>query len=186
MQLTTRAPRIACALVVALLLGAAPVPLTAAEGEIATTSSIVGKLLLGKRPIEGATVLAYHLATGTTYRSTPSTRSGKFELTGLEHGYYDIAIETADGLFVANQVVNVPPGGEAVARLELIPSAEAAESPREFPGAAEGTAGVAQMVDKPFAKRPVGIVLISFATVGAALAIGGGSSGGNPSPSMPN
>jgi hypothetical protein len=109
--------------------------------------------------------LAYNLSTEAVHRSEPSDKRGKFLIGDLAHGYYDIAIETADGLFVVNRVVSVQPGAKAVVELILVPYAKApAELPRAFPGSQDPSTGVAQVERKPtgkeFWKSPKGIAIV--------------------------
>lgn len=162
---------LAAALLIALV---APLSTRSAEGE--NSSTLVGKISsVTETGVTGATVVAYHLSTGEVVRSSPTGPKGRFEMTGLKHGYYDLAIETAQGLFVANQVVNLPPGGKAVANLRLVTASIAGEGPRDFPGSDQPASGIAQLVKKGN-KKIIGWAVAGG--VGAALAIGGGGSGG--------
>ena len=57
-------------------------------------------------------VYAFHLDTSTVYASEPTTPKGRYRIDGVPLGWFDTYIETPDGLFMANQVVNMPPKGE--------------------------------------------------------------------------
>jgi hypothetical protein len=155
--------------------------------ESSGSSSIIGKVTKGdpKKPVVNATVVMYHLSTAQIFRSAATMSTGKFEITGLPHGYYDVAIETPEGLFVANQVVNVPPDGKAVANLQLVPSTLAEQGPREFPGSDLASAGIAQMYKKSKKKGTAILSGVGGAAV-LGLAAGGGSSGKSSSPSNPD
>ena len=107
-------------------------------------SGIIGKILIRGAAQESGTVLAYHLATGAVFRAELGPK-GEFSFAGLQSGYYDIAIETADGLYVANQVVNAPPGGTASVKYELISSIALGEGPRPFPGSDQQASGIARL-----------------------------------------
>jgi hypothetical protein len=176
--------RFVAALLVAVLFSG--ITLVPAQGTIgAETSSIIGRVTAGdgKDPVNGATVIAYHLSSAEIYKSTVTLSNGKYEITGLPHGYYDVAVESADGLYVSNQVLNVPPDGKAVANLQLVPEAMAGEGPREFPGSEQEPGGIAQLVKK---KKKGKAILIGVGGAAALAAAGGGSSGGgSPSPSQP-
>jgi hypothetical protein len=181
-----RFPLVATILVAALVLG--PALALAQEPAEPGTSSIAGKLAGGdpKRPVAGATVLAYHLSTAQIYRSSVTLTDGRYEVVGLPHGYYDLAIETSDGFYVANQVVNVPPDGKAVANLELVPAEDAGQPPREFPGSDQTPSGIAQMLKK--SKKKGIAILAGVGGAAAVAAAAGGSSGGGGyvSPITPN
>ena len=118
----------------------------------------------------GATVLVYHLASGTIFRSQPTAENGRFEVTGLTHGYYDIAVEAPDGLYVANQVVNVPPGGRAVSNFNLQPTGPGKSGPRDFPGSDQAASGIAAFIEKSFWRKPKGIAIWTGGTAAAATA----------------
>ncbi len=163
--------------------------MAADEAAPSGTSRIEGEITSGpkKTPVAGATVLAYHLATGRIFRSQPTAENGRFEFSGLPHGYFDMAVEAPDGLYVANQVVNVPPDGRAVSNFNLRPGGAGSE-PRDFPGSDQAASGIAAFIEKSFWRKPKGIAIWSGSAV-AAVAVGFGlNSDGNPtviSPSSP-
>ncbi len=137
------------------------------------TSRIEGKITAGskKTPVAGATVLVYHLASGTIFQSPPTAENGRFEVTGLTHGYYDMAVEAPDGLYVATQVVNVPPDGRAVSDLNLQPTGAGLSGPRQFPGSDQPASGIAALIEKSFWLKPKGIAIWTGGTA-AAIALG--------------
>ena len=150
------------------------------SGTAVESSTIKGKITTGpkKTPVPGATVLVYHLATATIHRSAPTDEKGHYEVSGLEHGYYDLAVESPDGLYVGNQVVNLPPGGKVVSNFNLQVSETAESSPRDFPGSDQPATGIASFLEKSFWKKPKGIAIwVSGSAVAAALLLSGGSSG---------
>jgi len=153
----------------------------------AADSGIVGKISIGGAAQESGTVLAYHLATGDVFRAELGPK-GEFSFPGLESGYYDIAVETADGLYVANQVVNAPPGGTASVKYELMSSTALGEGPRPFPGSDRQASGIARLT----AGGPKGgggmsgkkvAIWGTAGGIAAVLLLSGGSSGGSSSPS---
>jgi len=160
------------------------------------TSRIEGKIVRadGKTPAAGAVVRAVHLDTGKTYTSAPAGRNGEFEIAGLPFGYLDLSVETKEGVFLGNIVVNVPPGGSLALRLTLSPKAGEpsewwAEQPRpggQEPGARP--AGVAEVRTKPsgreYWKSPAGLAIIGGSVGAVLLAIaagGGGEEAASPS-----
>ena len=162
--------------------------MAADEATSSGTSGIEGKITSGskKTPVAGATVLAYHLATGTIFRSHPTAENGSFEVTGLSLGYYDMAIEAPDGLYVGNQVVNVPPDGRAVSDFNLVPTGPEESGPREFPGSDQAPSGTATFTEKSFWRKPKGIAIWAGGTAAVALAIIlGNDSDDRVSPSSP-
>jgi hypothetical protein len=117
-------------------------------------------------------------------RADPTLDKGRLEMTGLEPGYYDLAIETADGLYVVNQVVNLTPDGKVAVNLQLTTALPEGEGLREFPGSTTTPTGIAQLIEKGN-KKVVGWAIAGGA-VGALLLGGGSSSSGSSSPSNPN
>lgn len=155
-------------------------------------SLLKGKILGadGKTAIEGATVMLYHLSSEQAVSSEPTSGNGEFEITALPYGYFDLAVATSDGLYVANQVINVPPAGKSVVALTL--RRFAATTPerdrRPFPGTDESPVGLALLSEKlvgaAFWRSPKGIGLIGGAGGGLLLLLAGG--GDDPvSPSSP-
>ena len=150
------------------------------SGTAVESSTIKGKITTGpkKTPVPGATILIYHLATATIHRSAPTDEKGHYEVSGLEHGYYDLAVESPDGLYVGNQVVNLLPGGKMVSNFNLEVSGTGESSAREFPGSDQPTTGTASFLEKSFWMKPKGIAIwVGGSAVAAALLLSGGSSG---------
>lgn len=135
--------------------------------------------------IVGATIIAYHLSSERVFRSTPVDGSGNFSIADLPYGYYDVAVQTANGLFVADQVVNLPPSGKASMNMTLTRGGTDASAPRGFPGADEAPIGVARIDQKEkgaFWKSPGGIATIVGVGVVllAAIALSGGDDDEQP------
>jgi hypothetical protein len=155
-------------------------------------SIILGKVfdVTGKTPVVGATVLAYHLSTEQVYSSSPTNPKGVFEIPDVPRGYYDLAVETAEGLFVGNQVLNVPPDGKAIVHFDLDSfSAPAGQGAREFPGSERPSSGVAQVDERPtqkdFWSSTKGIAILgSIGGVGLLL-LASDSGDDEPSPFIP-
>jgi hypothetical protein len=190
---------IACALVVSL---AAPVAVLADEGTAAAAAPGTGRVKArvfgsnGKTPVAGALLRAYHLDSGKVYSSSPATGKGECELKGLPYGYLDIAIETKDGVFVGNQVVNVPPDGTVTLSVTLTKYAErtpawwSGKAPRQVPGTRNESQGIAELNMKSqgraFWTSPGGLAIIGGATGLVLLALTSQSgSSSTTSPSSP-
>ena len=143
------------------------------------TSTISGVVSLAgsEAPLVGATVVAYHLATAQLFRSQPTGADGKFTVPNVTFGYYDLAVETADGVFVGDQVVNAPPNGNAVARLKLTPNGAQGNTTREFPGVEGESAGLAQVL-KDKKRKGTAWIYTAGAAGGAALLLAGSSDSG--------
>jgi len=189
------------AAVLALLL-AAPLSVIAAEGAPAQGPAGNGRLKAkviegtSKAPIAGAIIRAYHLDSGKVFSSGPTAKSGECEISGLPYGYLDLAVETSDGTFVGNQVVNVPPSGTVVVSFALTKYAErspawwSGREPRKIPGTQNAAQGVAEIQlpakGKQFWTSPKGIAIIGGASAAVLLAVaGGGGSSSSASPSLP-
>jgi hypothetical protein len=145
------------------------------------TSRLAGKVLdsTGKK-VGNARVLAYHISSERLFTSEP-TRGGEFRLSKLPYGYFDLAIETPDGLFVADRVVNLAPAGAAVVIFTIVAYQPADEgSARKHPGSALDPIGRARLRKKlkgrEFWRSPTGVAIL--AGIGGAgllaLAVGSG------------
>jgi carboxypeptidase family protein len=137
----------------------------------------------------GATVLAYHLSSEQLFRSTPTDAKGQFTFDAVPYGYFDLAVLSSEGLYVADTVVNVPPAGKTSVSLALTPGAPA-ETLRTFPGTEQqpvGIAAVNRKSGKGFWSSAGGIAIIAGGgAVALALLAGGGNGSESPaSPSAP-
>jgi hypothetical protein len=184
-------------LVIALLIALAA-PVVAATPAPQGKSSLDGRVLAsdGKTPVAGATVRACYLEGGTSAAGSPSNAKGAFRLEGLNFGFADLTIETADGLFVVNQVLQFLPDDRLTADFVLTKYAErpaewwSARDKRTVPCAAGEPIGSADMragrSAGQFFKSPAGIAVIAGAAgLLVLLAVSGGDDDESPSPSQP-
>jgi len=150
----------------------------------------------GKTPIQGAVVVALPLQDESEYASTPTDAKGSFELAGLPFGYVDLHVRSADGLFVGNQVINLPPASKVVVEFALTKYAERSPSwwaDRGVTGGegADAAIGVAEVRPsvrgREFWRSPKGVAILASVGGAAILAIaaGGGGSSTSASPSTP-
>lgn len=170
-----------------LILGSFFIPAAVAEEKGPDSAKIVGTIFGsdGKSKISGAKVHAYHLSTEATFTSAPTGNDGKYEITGLPYGYFDLAVETPNGIFVANQVANVAPTAKAVLSFTIREYGDDDDDERRaFPGAQSDSSGVAnvrqRLTGRDFWKSPKGIAVIGGSAGAALLAIAAG--GGSDSP----
>ena len=170
---------LACTLALWIALPVAPLAAqeTTPPAEPTAFGEVKGKVQsVDEKPIDGAVLHFYHLGTRKTVSSSPTDPRGRFELTGLEHGYYDLAVETDDGLFVVGQVVNVNPSGKSALVLTLVPdrTPAAASERRSFLGRDTLGAGRASMETRPrgidYWKSTKGLVILAGA--GSVLLFG--------------
>lgn len=154
-------------------------------------SQIRGKVLgIDGRPVGGVEVLAYHLATEETFTTTTSGK-GEFTLPDLPYGYFDMAVRTADGLYVADQVANVSPTGKNMVEFRLQTfSASTQADRRSFPGDDVSPVGLARVLDQrmvgeSFWRSPKGISILSGGGALVLLAFTGGGSEPTASPFIP-
>ncbi|HXV76836.1 MAG TPA: carboxypeptidase-like regulatory domain-containing protein [Candidatus Polarisedimenticolaceae bacterium] len=125
--------------------------------------------------VSGATVVAYHLSSESVFRSADTDAKGRFKIAALPYGYFDIAVQTGDGLYVADQVVNVPPAGKASLTMTLYAGAADQEAPRGFAGIDQAPSGVARVESKAsagqFWKSAKGVAILGGIGGAALLAI---------------
>lgn len=165
-----------------------------------TGAEIRGKVYRsnGKTAVSGAVVSVYLLDTGNVIAAPPTGGNGEFALVGLPYGYADLYVETADGMFAGNQVLNLSPGGKVAVSLDLSSFADkppawwSGREPKELPGSGKKPVGVAELHSKvrgsEFWKTPGGIATLGAIGGAVLLAIavgGGGGSSSNASPSTP-
>jgi hypothetical protein len=169
------------------------VPIRADEPKPAVPNSEIRGKVKGTdgKSAEGAEVMAYHLATEETFTETTNGK-GEFVMRGLPYGYFDMAIRSADGLYVSNQVANVSPTGKNVVEFRLQTFSASTETHRRsFPGADEAPVGLAAVVDQrmvgeSFWRGPKGIAILAGGGALVLLAFtGGGSSESVASPFIP-
>ena len=135
--------------------------------------------------LAGATIIAYHLSSEQIFKSAAVDGAGNFSIEGLPYGYFDVAVQSPAGLYVADQVVNLPPSGKASLNMTLSPGGTDQSAPRGFPGADEAPVGVAMIDQKKkgaFWKSAGGIAIIAGAgaVLLAAIALSGGSDDEQP------
>ncbi len=152
------------------------------------TSEIEGKILgIDGKPVPGARLLSYHLSSERLFTSEPTGTNGECLLEPLPFGYHDLAVETADGLFVGSQVVNIGPNAKVLVVLTLYPAA-GEPTGRGYAGSEREPIGQAQVVERPrgraFWRSPRGVAVLagSGAVALLLLAGGGGDDENNASP----
>jgi hypothetical protein len=145
------------------------------------TSAIAGTVLdANGKKISGVRVHAYHLSSARLFASTPTGGNGKYRIEDVPYGYYDLAVETPDGLYVASRVVNVAPASTSAAILTLVPYGAAAPGPaRKHPVSDEDPLGLATMRQKArgrdFWRSPKGVAILAGTAAAGLLAIASGS-----------
>lgn len=149
--------------------------------DVENTAKIAGKVLDAQgKQVPGARMLAYHLSSEQLFTSEPTEKNGECRIEGLPYGYYDLAIETPDGLFVANRVINLAPAGTAAVILTVVPYQPAtASAARKHPGSDQEPLGQAELSRKPkgreFWRSPKGVAIIAGIGGAGLLAIALGS-----------
>lgn len=163
----------------------AQAPLTAWAQEPAPEpgkARLLGRVLdTDGKPVRGASIVAYHLSSAQTFSSAETDSQGEFEMTGLPYGYFDVAVKSPSGLFVTDEVVNLPPAGKVAMTLTLVPGGTGATEPRGFAGLDETAVGIAQVGSRKtggqFLKSPTGLAVLGG--IGGALLLGLALSGGD-------
>ncbi len=129
-----------------------------------------------QEPVAGARVYAVHLDTKQVFTSAPSTVKGEYQLTGLPYGYYDLAVETPDGLYLANRVINAPAGEKVEMSMILGPPQPedtewwSAEPDRRIPGLDRVPDGVSRIVEGIPRKSALVAIASGKAAAGSAAA----------------
>ncbi len=136
--------------------------------------------------VPGVVVFSYHLDTGTVFSSEETGDKGRYRIDGLPLGWHDLYIESPEGLFLANRVINVPPRGEVeidmtLTRFEDKPGSWWVGKRRDVPGHDESAVGEARLnrsaKGRSFWKTPAGIALIAGG--GALVILGVAAAGDN-------
>jgi hypothetical protein len=110
--------------------GAAPASLTGALVHAADQTPLVGAKLHVGNPETGAIVTA-----------APTDAKGAFRVTGLEAATYELAVETAGGLYVVATPVRLAPGQARTLSVAIAATAAAADDDDDDkPGAANAPA----------------------------------------------
>ncbi len=138
----------------------------------ALTSDFEGKVFgTDGQAAAGVKVMTYHLATGGLFSATTDADS-KFTLLELPLGYYDMAARSADGLYVADQVMQVSATGKNFVALQLKTLGGSAQADiRAFAGANEAPVGLAVVMERDgraFWASPKGISILA---AGGALVL---------------
>jgi len=121
----------------------------------------------GLTAVAGATVKAAHVESQKVYTSAATTRNGSYVLSGLPEGWYDVAVETPKGLFVASSLIRASAGQRSMASIALgatapdaqedppaDPNAPAPEPPKEEPPPSEPPATPPADPNAPPAEPP--------------------------------
>ena len=155
---------------------------------VAGTGLIRGRVFMtdDKTPLEGAIVHAYHLGSQKVFASAPSDAKGRYELGSLPFGYADLFVETPDGVFVANQVVSVPPAAKLSLTFVLFTNEDKTKEwwtgrePKQIAVLDKPATGIAEIQEdlgtKSFWTSPGGIAIMAG---GGALALLAISASGN-------
>jgi len=82
----------------------------------------------GLTAISGATVKAAHVESQKVYTSATTNRNGSYVLSNLPEGWYDVAVETPNGLFVSGSLVRASAGKRTAASIALGTTAQGEET----------------------------------------------------------
>ena len=58
---------------------------------------------------------------GKVFTSPPTDKKGGYAITDLPYGYYDLAVDREDGLYLANRVINLAPASTAEVLMTIVP-----------------------------------------------------------------
>ena len=75
----------------------------------------------GLSPLAGVNVKAAHLETKTVYTSSNTKPDGRYSMTGLPPGTYELAVQTPEGLFAARTPVKAAAGQRTLVSIAINP-----------------------------------------------------------------
>jgi hypothetical protein len=178
----THSLRLVFACLLSISVAALPIHAQHTPEEIKGTAKITGKVIDSDGDeVRGARVLAVHLSSSRVFAGEPSRANGEYVITGLPYGYFDLAVEIAEEIYVSNRVVNVAPAGTAAVIFTLVPFDPTTEGlTRPHPGSDAKPAGIARLRTKAkgreFWRSPKGVAIVSGVAGVGLLAIAAGSS----------
>ncbi|HEY3176809.1 MAG TPA: carboxypeptidase-like regulatory domain-containing protein [Candidatus Polarisedimenticolia bacterium] len=98
------------------------VPAMAYARESQPRSAEIGGLVLlpdGLTPVSGVSVKAANVDTEQIYASASTGQDGIYRLSGLPAGTYDLAVESPEGLYAADTLVQAIPGKRVIVSLAI-------------------------------------------------------------------
>jgi hypothetical protein len=132
--------------------------------------SLAGRIYAGgDTPLAGVQVVAVNLETEERFASQPTDVQGRYAVSDLPQGYYDVAVRTDEGWFVAERPVRVPQQGTAAVSLSVTQQAQQGAQPATpAPKRKKGIGAFwSQLTD------PLGGPVVGSAVVVGGLAVGG-------------
>ncbi len=126
-------------IVFGLVVSLTGVPLTFGQTARSESGYLTGRIFVadGVTPRAGVVVKAANLSTSQVFTSTQTDGSGRYSLTDLPSGQYQIAVETGEGLYVNQDQVPVLQGRKTLFSLALSPSTAQENPPQENPPSQE-------------------------------------------------
>ena len=122
--------------------------------------------------LAGAKVTAINVRTGRQYTSNPTTDNGDYEVEGLPAGTYDVVIEVAGSLFVADHILDLGPGEGLSKSYSVQPQRPANRAIAKMPPPKGSATVVGESVAPTmFWRTAGGKTLIAVLSAGAAVAI---------------
>lgn len=131
-----------------------------------------------RTPVAGAIVRVKFFDGGEEWVSPPTDRKGRFRLDALPYGYAELVVESPDGKFPCDHVVELPPLGTVGLTLGLRPMAPLPSAwwSGEATADAKGVAlGKQNLRGRDFWTSPAGIGIIAGTGAAVLLAIASGS-----------
>ena len=122
-------------------------------------AEIRGMILLpdGLTPITGVTVKAANLETKQIYSSEKTDKDGIYKLSSLPAGSYDLAVQTSEGLYASDTLVNAVAGKRQIVSLAIRAGVEAQDEPPkppDDPNAPEGEKKEEPKKEEPKKEEP--------------------------------
>jgi len=160
----------------------------AAQADETGRGSIHGSLYQSdqKESLAEAKVTAINVRTGKQYTSNVTSGNGNYDITGLPAGTYDVVIEIAGSIFVADHILDVGQGESVSKSYSVQPQKPANRTVSKLPAPTGSATVVGEMeLEPPFWSTTKGKVLIGVLAVGVGVAIYSIANDDNASPSSP-
>ena len=137
-------------------------------------------------PLADARVIAVNVRTGAQYPSNPTTQNGTYEVTDLPGGTYDLVVEVAGGIFIADNLVDLASNEALSLSYTVQPQRPANRAVTGLKQPQGSVVVVGSTIAKPnFWTSPKGLTLLGVVAAGVGYVIANNNNDKNGSSSTP-